>query len=63
MNRGDPETPARGHQPKPGDNTAASPQRPIASTRALDGDPISDALDTIRLRGALFFLWEPGWPY
>ena len=35
----------------------------MVSTRALDGDPISDALDTIRLRGALFFLWEPGWPY
>lgn len=27
------------------------------------GDPISDVLETIRLRGAVFFLWEPGWPY
>jgi AraC-like DNA-binding protein len=40
-----------------------SPQRPVASTRAVDGDPLSDVLDTIRLRGALFFLWEPGRPY
>lgn len=34
-----------------------------ASVRRLPADPISDALDTIRLRGAVFFLWEPGWPY
>jgi len=27
------------------------------------GDPLSDVLETIRMRGALFFLWEPGWPY
>lgn len=26
-------------------------------------DPMSDVLDTIRLRGAVFFLWEPSWPY
>lgn len=26
-------------------------------------DPVSDVLDTIRLQGAVFFLWEPGWPY
>ncbi|MGD8590714.1 MAG: AraC family transcriptional regulator [Chromatiales bacterium] len=26
-------------------------------------DPLSDVLDTIRLSGALFFLWEPRWPY
>lgn len=31
--------------------------------RMLRGDPISDVLDTIRLQGAVFFLWEPGWPY
>lgn len=29
----------------------------------IAGDPISDVLETIRLRGALFFLWEPRWPY
>lgn len=29
----------------------------------LPGDPVSDVLDTIRLQGAVFFLWEPGWPY
>lgn len=27
------------------------------------GDPVSDVLETVRLRGAVFFLWEPGWPY
>ncbi len=27
------------------------------------GDPLSDVLETVRLRGALFFLWEPSWPY
>jgi len=27
------------------------------------GDPVSDILETIRLQGAIFFLWEPGWPY
>ena len=32
----------------------------IASTEALARtDPISDVLETIRLRGAMFFLWEP----
>jgi AraC-like DNA-binding protein len=32
-------------------------------SRTTDGDPLSDVLDTIRLRGALFFTWEPGWHY
>lgn len=27
------------------------------------GDPLSDVLETIRLRGALFFIWEPSWHY
>ncbi len=27
------------------------------------GDPLSDVLETIRLRSALFFAWEPGWHY
>jgi len=26
-------------------------------------DPLSDVLETIRLRGALFFLWQPSWPF
>ena len=30
---------------------------------ANEGDPLSDVLETIRLRGALFFLWEPTFPY
>ncbi len=29
----------------------------------MTGDPISDVLETIRLRGAVFFVWEPSWPY
>lgn len=28
-----------------------------------DGDPLSEVLETIRLRGAVFFVWEPSWPY
>lgn len=27
------------------------------------GDPMSDVLDTIRLHGAMFFVWEPSSPY
>lgn len=26
-------------------------------------DPLSDVLETVRLRGALFFVWEPSWHY
>lgn len=36
------------------------------SERALSGDafdPLSDVLETLRLDGAVFFLWEPSWPY
>ncbi len=33
-----------------------------AATRSFS-DPMSDVLETIRLRGALFFLWEPRAPY
>ena len=39
---------------------AALPTVPSPASR---GDPISDVLETIRMRGALFFLWEPAWPY
>ncbi len=28
-----------------------------------EGDPLSDVLETIRLQGALFFLWRPCWDY
>ena len=27
------------------------------------GDLLSDVLDTVRLRGAVFFRWEPSWPF
>jgi AraC-like DNA-binding protein len=30
---------------------------------SLPADPVSDVLETVRLRGAVFFLWEPTWPY
>ncbi|SFH61176.1 AraC family transcriptional regulator [Modicisalibacter xianhensis] len=26
-------------------------------------DPLSDALEHVRLQGALFFVWEPSWPF
>ncbi len=26
-------------------------------------DPVSDVLDSIRMRSAVFFLWEPRWPF
>ena len=29
----------------------------------INTDPMSDVLETIRLSGALFFLWEPSWPF
>lgn len=29
----------------------------------VTADPLSDALETVRLRSAVFFLWEPYWPY
>ena len=35
----------------------------ILSTEDMRGDPISDVLESVRLRGALFFLWEPKLPY
>jgi len=39
----------------------------VASTSnpasVAQGEPISDLLENIRMRCALFFLWEPGWPY
>lgn len=40
-----------------------APAAMAATAMASPGDPISDVLETIRMRGALFFLWEPGWPY
>lgn len=63
MSRGESETPPLADIPAADGNAPASANPQIASTHALGGDPISDVLDTIRLRGALFFVWEPGWPY
>lgn len=34
-----------------------------AAGRSGGVDPLSDVLETVRLRGALFFLWEVSWPY
>src|SRR5262245_20126081 len=38
-----------------------SPERAIAG--ATEPDPLSDVLRTVRLTGALFFLWHVSWPY
>jgi AraC-like DNA-binding protein len=40
-------------------HTAATPQ----CTLATQPDPLSDVLRTVRLTGALFFLWHVSWPY
>lgn len=34
-----------------------------ASSKLARSDPLSDVLETIRLRGALFFLWQPSAPF
>ncbi len=34
-----------------------------ATTGVLEHDPLSDVLQTVRLTGALFFLWHVTWPY
>jgi AraC-like DNA-binding protein len=36
---------------------------PTQQNSINQGDPLSDVLETIRLRGAVFFLWEPTFPY
>jgi AraC-like DNA-binding protein len=38
-----------------------SPERTVAG--ATEPDPLSDVLRTVRLTGALFFLWHVSWPY
>jgi len=52
---------ARHHDPESDSLDPASGA--AAGLLVLAGDPISDVLDTVRLQGAVFFLWEPGWPY
>lgn len=47
----------------PRDHDPASGPPDPASTPTRGADPVSDVLDTIRLQGAVFFLWEPGWPF
>ncbi len=41
-------------------DSASAKTEPLLAGRL---DPVSDVLDTVRLRGAVFFLWEPGLPY
>ncbi|MCB1739000.1 MAG: AraC family transcriptional regulator [Gammaproteobacteria bacterium] len=36
-----------------------SPVEPVGA----ESDLLSNVLETVRLRGSLFFLWEPGWPF
>ena len=33
------------------------------TNRDNGADPLSAVLETIRLHGAVFFQWQPGWPY
>jgi AraC-like DNA-binding protein len=40
-------------------STVAEPRPTEAGNKTTGIDPMSDVLDSIRLRGALFFLWEP----
>lgn len=59
---------SRDHDPESGSLDPASGRGAVTCTdetsaQMLPGDPVSDVLDTIRLQGAVFFLWEPGWPY
>ncbi|GGY04865.1 AraC family transcriptional regulator [Litchfieldella qijiaojingensis] len=43
------------------DRASGSPA--TASDVSAADDPLSDVLETVRLRGALFFQWQPFWPF
>src|SRR5262245_66316347 len=44
--------------------SAAVPGMPgMTIANATQPDPLSDVLRTVRLTGALFFLWHVSWPY
>lgn len=49
--------------PASGERIESAETREIRSTEEMRGDPMSDVLEAVRLRGALFFLWEPSKPY
>lgn len=58
-----------GHDPSSGlDDGSSESAHPFinegsGTTATCGADPLSDVLETIRLRGALFFVWEPYWNY
>jgi len=45
------------------DATASTPTDPATAAGALEPDPLSEVLRSVRLTGALFFLWDVSWPY
>ncbi|HSH44006.1 MAG TPA: AraC family transcriptional regulator [Arenicellales bacterium] len=49
--------------PDPASGTPGEIASREGASLALPGDPISDVLETVRLQGAVFFLWQPVWPY
>lgn len=53
-----------GHHARDSGSLAAASAGPATWAATSHGvDPLSDALEQVRLRGALFFVWEPSWPY
>lgn len=51
-----------GHHDRASGSLAAASDAPAPHTAMAD-DPLSDVLEMVRLRGALFFLWQPFWPF
>ena len=49
------------HDRASGTHAGSSEDMPSRDTPVED--ILSDLLETVRLRAAVFFLWEPGWPY
>jgi hypothetical protein len=47
----------------PAAHGAAPAAAECAASDATQTDPLSDVLRTVRLTGALFFLWHVAWPY
>src|SRR5262245_46822644 len=52
------------HRPAaPGHHPAVADAPECTMAAATEPDPLSDVLRTVRLTGALFFLWRVPWPY
>jgi len=50
-------------RPSDGAEGTASEVPACAPAGSMEADPLSDVLRTVRLTGALFFLWDVSWPY